>query len=107
MKFKAKTQFVDQNPSDFDIPIDKDGYVQGYYVDGYIVGDFVEANEEYTSLEWWCPVDVSTLKEVKEHNKTCWCYFDTNVQHNGPVFEPLFKNKFCPSCGRKLEEVAE
>lgn len=65
MKFKAKPKLVDQNASDLDIPIDSEGYVTGYYVDGLIVGNFAEVNTEYTSLEWWCPVDVSTLVEVE------------------------------------------
>lgn len=64
MKFQAQPKFVDEMPSDLDIPLNSQGYVEGYYVDGFIVGDFIETNEEYTSLEWWCPVDVSTLKPL-------------------------------------------
>lgn len=66
MKFRAQPKIIDRSPSDLDIPVDEEGYVQGFYVDGFIVGGFVEVNEEYTSLEWWCPVDVSTMKEVAE-----------------------------------------
>lgn len=63
MKFKAKPKMVDQTPSDFDIPVDAEGYVRGWYVDGFIVGEVIESTEEYINLEYWCPVDVSTLEQ--------------------------------------------
>ena len=46
--------------------IDNNGYIDGYYVDGAIVGNFADLNDEYTSLEYWCEVDVDTLELVKE-----------------------------------------
>ena len=46
--------------------IDSDGYIYGYYVDGAIVGKFTDLNDEYTNLEYWCEVDISTLELVKE-----------------------------------------
>ena len=49
--------------------LDKDGYITGYYLKGpsgaYLVGELIEVNPEYTVLEYWVPVDVSTL-EVSE-----------------------------------------
>ena len=70
MKFRAKPLFEKgENDAyfkkEFAEFIDKDGYIVGWYVDGAIVGDFVEFNEEYTSLEFWCKVDVDTLEVVK------------------------------------------
>lgn len=68
MKFKAQPKIVDAPMSveAWGVPLDEQGYVTGFYVDGYIVGPVVESTEEYISLEWWCPVDVSTLKPIVE-----------------------------------------
>lgn len=63
MRFKAQPKLVDQTPSELDIPLDSDGYVHGWYVDGFIVGKVMESCEEYIALEFWCPVDVSTLEQ--------------------------------------------
>ena len=46
--------------------IDSNGYIYGYYVDGAIVGKFTDLNDEYTNLEYWCEVDISTLELVKK-----------------------------------------
>ncbi|WP_321388694.1 hypothetical protein [uncultured Enterococcus sp.] len=45
--------------------LDSEGYIHGYYVDGCIVGDFVEVTDEYAALEFWCEVDPDTLQVVK------------------------------------------
>lgn len=67
MKFKAKPIKVEMPTSyDWDIPVDSKGYVTGYYVDGFIVGEVIESTEEYINLSWWYPVDVGTLEVVKE-----------------------------------------
>ena len=70
MEFRAKPLFEkgeneDDVKKEFAEFIDEDGYIVGWYVDGAIVGDFVEFDEEYTSLEFWCKVDVETLEVVK------------------------------------------
>lgn len=39
----------------------KNGWVEGYYCDGYILGDVVEAGEEYFYPHFWCPVDKETV----------------------------------------------
>ncbi|MGM0122716.1 hypothetical protein IGI37_000081 [Enterococcus sp. AZ194] len=69
MKFKAKPieeiLTEDLEYSEFDV--DAEGYIHGWYVDGYIVGAVLEANSEYISLENWCPVDMDTLKEVEKN----------------------------------------
>ena len=69
MKFKAKPlwnteekEFLAKELAQY---IDNDGYIHGWYVDGSIVGKFVEFNEEYTMNEFWCKVDIDTL-EVEE-----------------------------------------
>lgn len=71
MKFRAKPLFEEgENEDDvkkeFAEFIDKDGYIVGWYVDGAIVGKFVEFEDEYTSLEFWCKVDVDTLEVVND-----------------------------------------
>lgn len=70
MKFRAKPLFEkDESEAyfkkEFAEFIDEDGYIVGWYVDGAIVGKFVEFYDEYTSLEFWCKVDVDTLEAVK------------------------------------------
>ncbi|MHC5215641.1 hypothetical protein ACYSNR_03170 [Enterococcus sp. LJL128] len=49
--------------------LDAEGYIHGYYVDGYIVGDFVDVTDEYAALEFWCEVDKDTLFEEKMTKK--------------------------------------
>lgn len=70
MKFRAKP-LLEKGELEYDFKkwfadfLDKDGYIVGWYVDGAIVGEFVEFNEEYTVNEFWCKVDVETLEVVK------------------------------------------
>ena len=49
--------------------LDEEGCVTGYYLKGpsgaYLVGELIEADAEYTVLEYWVPVDENTL-EVAE-----------------------------------------
>ena len=70
MKFRAKPLFENgESKEDFRKEfaefIDKDGYIVGWYVDGAIVGKFINFDEEYTSLEFWCKVDVDTLEVIE------------------------------------------
>ena len=70
MKFKAKPLFEkSKNDADFNKEfadfLDKDGYIVGWYVDGAIVGKFVEFEDEYTANEFWCKVDVETLEVIE------------------------------------------
>lgn len=46
--------------------LDADGYVRGYYVDGYIVGKVSEVTDEYFLPDFWCPVDKTTLVKIGE-----------------------------------------
>ena len=42
----------------------KDGFVYGHLITGaqpYIVGPIEEVNNEYCSMEWWCPVIPETI----------------------------------------------
>ena len=70
MKFRAKPLF-EKGESDADFNkeftdfIDEDGFVVGWYVDGAIVGKFVEFEDEYTVNEFWCKVDVETLEVIE------------------------------------------
>ena len=73
MKFKAKLKqelkkemFEEDLWSFLQEHIDDEGYIYGWYVDGYIVGGMIEANDEYCSLEYWAPVIEGTVVLVKE-----------------------------------------
>jgi hypothetical protein len=70
MKFKGKP--IDIEPYEdglwsswFEEILEEDGYVHGYYVDGYIVGDVVDATDEWINLSFWCPVDKDSVEVVK------------------------------------------
>lgn len=41
-----------------------EGWVQGHYIDGYIAGGVIEANEDYIAIEWWIPVDIETVTPI-------------------------------------------
>jgi len=73
MKFKAKLKqelkkemFEEDLWSFLKEYVDDEGYIYGWYVDGYIVGKMLEANDEYCSLEYWAPVIEDTVVLVKE-----------------------------------------
>ncbi len=73
MRFKAKpTEALTKEAVDEDSwffikeYIDDEGYIYGWYVDGYIVGKMFEANEEYCSLEYWVSVIEDTVVLVEE-----------------------------------------
>ncbi|KAF1295168.1 hypothetical protein BAU15_05295 [Enterococcus sp. JM4C] len=68
MKFKAKPikEMSKEDLEYIEFKPDAEGYIHGFYVDGYIVGKVIEANSEYISLENWCPVDVDTLQMEDE-----------------------------------------
>ena len=36
-------------------------YVYGWYVDGFIVGQVMDSDDEYIVLEYWVPVDPETV----------------------------------------------
>lgn len=50
-------------------------YVYGWYVDGFIVGEVMESDDEYIALEYWVPVDPETVclvdKEVGHEKTVC------------------------------------
>ena len=66
--FKAKAETSVEELKSIGIE-NENGYVTGYFVDGFIVGTVVEANDEYISIEWWCPVDADTLERVETDEK--------------------------------------
>lgn len=49
--------------------LDEDGYIHGYYVDGHIVGDVIDSDDNGFQPEFWCPIDGSTLELV--NNQPC------------------------------------
>jgi hypothetical protein len=44
-------------------------YVYGWYVDGFIVGEVMEVDNEWIALEYWVPVDPETVRLVNEEPK--------------------------------------
>ena len=69
MLFKAKpTAYAcsaEHYSYDWSLPLDDEGYVHGWYVDGFIVGAVQESTEEYIALDFWCPIEKDTLEAVK------------------------------------------
>lgn len=70
MLFKAKpTAYAcsaEYYSYDWSLPLDDEGYIHGWYVDGFIVGAVQESTEEYIALDFWCPIEKDTLEAVKE-----------------------------------------
>ena len=71
--FKAipKPGILDANDYSDDVPLAEltgyDGtYVYGWYVDGFIVGQVMDSDDEYIVLEYWVPVDPETVCLVEE-----------------------------------------
>lgn len=69
MLFKAKPKASALEPTaysyhygEWNFPIDTDGYIHGWYVDGYIVGAIQESTEEYIAPDFWCPIEKDTLE---------------------------------------------
>lgn len=40
------------------------GYVKGWLVEDFIVGEIVEATDEYINFEYWVKVDTKTVRQV-------------------------------------------
>ncbi|MEK0398607.1 hypothetical protein [Tetragenococcus halophilus] len=68
MKFKAKPKerFDASEELLLDLMdfLDEDGYVQGWYVDGFILGRIEESQEDFICPEFWVDIDTSTLLPV-------------------------------------------
>lgn len=72
MKCRAKSLLSDEETKEV-TPESQylgNGWVQGFYVDnhygkGYIVGDVIEASEEYITLDYWIPVDIKTVEFIR------------------------------------------
>lgn len=45
--------------------IDKDFYISGWYVDGYIVGPVVDVGDDHIDFEYWCKVDEDTVTDCE------------------------------------------
>ncbi len=61
-KFKAKACLTIKELDELDIP-HQNGFVCGYYAGGYIMGDLIEANEEYIAFRWWVSIKEETLEQ--------------------------------------------
>ena len=73
MRFKAKPkeeltkEMVDEDLWYFlKEYVDDDGFIHGWYSDGFIIGHVIEADDEYIIHEFWCPVDKTTLQLGKK-----------------------------------------
>ena len=72
-KFRAKIKNFEEVKEEleeltdcvFPMPYTKDGYVEGFYLDGYICGEIEDVTDEYISPSWWVKVDKETLEEVR------------------------------------------
>lgn len=65
-KAKASTEKLDELGVVHD-----NGWIYGYYVGGFIVGDVVESTNEYIALEFWWPVKRETVGQytgLKDRN---------------------------------------
>ena len=70
MKFKARSIYTEnllKSLGMYHHPAHKgDGWFEGYYVDGYIVGGFSNLTSDKSELEFWVPIIRDTLTEVEE-----------------------------------------
>ena len=72
-KFRAKIKNFDNFKEELEelteymmtIPFAEDGYVEGFYLDGYVCGEIEDVTDEYISPLWWIKVDKETLEEVR------------------------------------------
>lgn len=62
LRFTAKSELTVEELNELHIP-HTNGWVTGWYADGYILGDIIEVDEEYIVHEWWCKVDENTMQE--------------------------------------------
>lgn len=46
--------------------IDKNNFIQGWYVDGYIVGPVIDVENDHIELEYWCKIDKNTLEFIDD-----------------------------------------
>lgn len=60
IKFRGKADFSTEE-LDYTGIKHSDGWVFGNLIYGYIVGEMVEATDEYVDLEWWCSVQEGTV----------------------------------------------
>ncbi len=63
-KVKAKSLIPIEEMDEIDME-HQDGWVTGWFADGMILGDVVDACDEYVTHEYYVPVDPETL-EVAE-----------------------------------------
>lgn len=66
MLFKAKPKASAFNHElysyEWTPPIDANGFIHGWYVDGFIVGSVQESTDEYIAPDFWCPIEKDTLE---------------------------------------------
>jgi len=61
IKFRGLPTLKDKDELDY-INFDRDGnFAVGFYEDGYIIGNVVEASDDYISPEFWVAVDSNTV----------------------------------------------
>lgn len=82
MIYKAKPKPHNYGRYDYDWLVDlldEEGYVHGYYVDGYIVGDIAEVTEDYIHLEYWVPIEKDTLTQVEKEEQKYIVVFGKSI----------------------------
>jgi uncharacterized phage protein (TIGR01671 family) len=60
IKFRGKSVLSIEELNDKEIPHDN-GWVYGWYVDGWIVGEYADSDDEWISFEWWSQVMPETV----------------------------------------------
>lgn len=92
--FRAKSSHPTTQLDKLDI-IHDNGWVFGDYVDGYIVNNVIEANDEYITIENWVSVDKSTLGQYSgfEDNKGVKIFSGDRIEDiDGRLLTVVYKN---------------
>ncbi len=59
-EYRGKSVLSIEELNDKEIP-HKNGWVYGWYVDGWIVGNYAESEDEWIAFEWWSQVMPETV----------------------------------------------
>lgn len=66
--YKGKATISVEELNEIEIS-NNEGWVKGNLIQNgdnpYIVGDVVETDREYIALEWWCPVEPTSVELVR------------------------------------------
>lgn len=64
IKFRAIPRYTNMCRDELkEMPQYDETFIYGYLIDNYIVGDVIEATDEYISLEYWVPIKKETASQ--------------------------------------------